>query len=59
METSRKIEFYPEHPSDEKTHMIETTVMPILEQDKPFNVKYIGMYPWSVPMSATVFPMVI
>ena len=39
METSRKIEFYPEHPSDEKTHLIETTLMPVLEQDKPFNVK--------------------
>ncbi len=30
--------FYPFHPSDEKTHLIETTIMPILEQEKPFDV---------------------
>ncbi len=33
-----KLEFYPFHPSDEKTHLIETTKMPILEQISPFNV---------------------
>lgn len=31
--------FYPEHPSGTKTHTIETTAMPMLEQDAPFNVK--------------------
>lgn len=31
--------FYPEHPSPEKTHFIETTPLPILEQEKPFFVK--------------------
>lgn len=31
--------FYPEHPSAAKTHQIETTAMPVLEQDKPFAVK--------------------
>ena len=31
--------FYPEHPSPEKTHFIETNPLPILEQDKPFFVK--------------------
>lgn len=33
------LEFYPEHPSGMKTHKIETTAMPILEQDAPFDVK--------------------
>ncbi len=33
--------FYPFHPTDEKTHLIETTIMPILEQDKPFSVEKI------------------
>lgn len=33
------LEFYPEHPSEAKTHKIETTAMPILEQDSPFDVK--------------------
>lgn len=32
------LKFYPEHPTDEKTHLIETTKMPLLEQDKPFDV---------------------
>ena len=36
---SAKLEFYPEHPSSEKTHRIETTAMPILQQDAPFDVK--------------------
>lgn len=33
------LKFYPFHPSDQKTHIIETTALPILEQDKPFDVK--------------------
>lgn len=33
------IVFYPEHPSPEKTHFIETTPLPLLEQEKPFFVK--------------------
>lgn len=33
-----ELKFYPCHPSDEKTNLIETTKMPILKQDKPFNV---------------------
>lgn len=33
-----KLEFYPYHPSNEKTHLIETTKMPILEQTLPFKV---------------------
>lgn len=36
---NNKTTFYPEHPSNEKTHQIETTAMPILEQDAPFDVK--------------------
>lgn len=36
---SSALEFYPEHPSGIKTHKIETTAMPILEQDTPFDVK--------------------
>ena len=31
--------FYPAHPSDAKTHQIETTPMPLLAQDAPFDVK--------------------
>lgn len=31
--------FYPKHPSDEKTHKIETTPMPVMPQDAPFDVK--------------------
>lgn len=34
-----ELEFYPEHPSGAKTHKIETTAMPILEQNAPFAVK--------------------
>ncbi len=34
-----RLKFYPEHPSDAKTYQIETTAMPILEQDAPFDVK--------------------
>lgn len=30
--------FYPFHPSEEKTHLIETTPMPVLDQDRPFPV---------------------
>ncbi len=31
--------FYPAHPSNEKTKLIETTPMPLLAQEKPFEVK--------------------
>lgn len=31
--------FYPRHPSDAKTHIIETTPMPLLSCDNPFAVK--------------------
>ncbi len=31
--------FYPEHPSAVKTHIIETTPMHALQQEKPFAVK--------------------
>lgn len=34
-----KLEFYPKHPSNAKTHRIETTAMSILEQEAPFDVK--------------------
>ena len=36
---NRDLKFYPNHPSDKKTHRIETTAMPILQQDAPFGVK--------------------
>lgn len=31
--------FYPKHPSNVKTLLIETTPMPVLHQDAPFNVE--------------------
>lgn len=31
--------FYPQHPSNEKTRQIETTAMPPLEQEAPFDVR--------------------
>lgn len=34
-----KLEFYPKHPSDEKTFRIETNAMPMLSQDAPFFAK--------------------
>lgn len=34
-----ELEFYPKHPSGMKTHKIETTAMPILEQGAPFVAK--------------------
>ena len=34
-----KIQFFPEHPPLEKTHFIETNPLPILEQEKPFEVR--------------------
>lgn len=34
-----ELTFYPKHPSDMKTNKIETTAMPILEQDAPFAAK--------------------
>ena len=36
---SEELKFYPAHPSGEKTHIIETSPMPVLEQDSPFEVK--------------------
>lgn len=36
---NRELKFYPKHPTGEKTHQIETTAMPILQQDAPFDVK--------------------
>lgn len=36
---NEELKFYPEHPSGTKTYQIETTAMPILEQDAPFDVK--------------------
>lgn len=36
---TEKLEFYPKHPSDEKTVKIETTPMPVLSQSEPFDVK--------------------
>lgn len=34
-----ELTFYPKHPSGMKTHKIETTPMPMLPQDAPFDVK--------------------
>ncbi len=39
MYTNEELKFYPEHPSAVKTHQIETTAMPILEQETPFCAK--------------------
>lgn len=36
---SETLVFYPKHPSSLKTHKIETKPMPILAQEKPFDVK--------------------
>lgn len=33
------LEFYPKHPSPIKTHRIETSAMPTLAQDAPFEAK--------------------
>lgn len=33
------LEFYPKHPDDAKTIRIETSAMPILAQEAPFDVK--------------------
>lgn len=35
----KTLTFFPEHPSGGKTHTIETTAMPRLEQNAPFAVK--------------------
>lgn len=35
----KRLEFYPKHPSDEKTFTIETMAMPMLLQDAPFAAK--------------------
>ena len=37
--TQEELTFYPKHPSGMKTHKIETTPMPMLPQDVPFDVK--------------------
>lgn len=37
--TNEELKFYPNHPSNTKTHQIETSAMPILAQDAPFDVK--------------------
>lgn len=42
MNMDEELQFYPKHPSDRKTHRIETVAMPLLEQDAPFGVK--GLY---------------
>ena len=34
-----ELKFYPAHPSDRKTHQIETTPMPIKAQSEPYAVK--------------------
>lgn len=34
-----ELKFYPAHPSDERTHQIETTPMPMKEQAAPYAVK--------------------
>lgn len=34
-----ELKFYPAHPSNEKTHRIETTPMPLKEQSAPYAVK--------------------
>lgn len=39
MAAIRNIIFYPEHPTDEKTHLIEITKLPVLEQEEPFEIK--------------------
>lgn len=39
MNINDELKFYPKHPSTIKTHQIETTAMPILKQDTPFQVK--------------------
>lgn len=36
---NKELEFYPKHPSDIKTHKIETTPMPVLVQSAPFDAK--------------------
>lgn len=39
MNNDMELIFYPAHPSDIKTHQIETTAMPAMEQDAPFDAK--------------------
>ena len=39
MYTNEELKFYPKHPSGDKTHQIETTAMPLLEQEAPFGAK--------------------
>lgn len=33
------LNFHPFHPTSEKTKLIETTFMPLIKQDNPFNAK--------------------
>lgn len=35
----KKLEFYPKHPSDAKTYIIETSPMPQLQQTAPFDAR--------------------
>ena len=39
MNRNEELKFYPKHPSGMKTHQIETTAMPSLEQNTPFEAK--------------------
>lgn len=39
MQRTEELTFYPKHPSGRKTNQIETTAMPILEQEEPFSAK--------------------
>lgn len=39
MYRNEELTFYPKHPSDMKTHQIETSAMPVLRQDKPLEAK--------------------
>lgn len=36
---NEELKYYHEHPSSARTHEIETTALPVLEQDEPFNMK--------------------
>lgn len=39
MYINEELKFYPKHPSGDKTYQIETTAMPLLEQDASFDAK--------------------
>lgn len=36
---NENLKFFPQHPSGEKTHQIETSAMPVLSQYAPFSAK--------------------